>query len=136
MKKSFIKKTITFTLTCVLILGTISGSIFAKSRDFYDSTTNKIYSSPADMSDSDFNTFVDLLIDHGDKFAYEFNGKYYNYSAFLSDYGKNKKAGKGTADAFAATLGNAANIQTGFDPSAYSANTNPDDSDFSVISID
>lgn len=134
MKKSFIKKILVFTLTCVLTLSTISGSIFAKTRDFYDSSTKTIYT-PGSMSADDFNKFMNLVMDHGDKFVYEFNGKYYNYDAILSDYMVKHKT-LGVVAAFNACVGNSNNIQQSFDPSAYSANTNPDDSDFSVISID
>lgn len=133
MKQSFIKKALTFALTCVLVLGTISGSAFAKTRDFYDSSTNKIYT-PTAMSTDDFNKFIDLVMDHGDKIVYEFNGKYYNYSAILSDYLKNKHTGLSVMNAFNASLNNTANLKQGFDPSAYTGND--DSSDFSVISID
>lgn len=136
MKKSFMKKIFVFTLTCVLTLGAISASAFAKTRDFYDSSTNTIYSSPATMSTADFNNFMNLVMDHPDKFVYEFNGKYYNYNAMLSDYMAKHKT-LGVVDAFNACLANSADIQQSFDPSAYGTNpTNPDDSDFSVISID
>lgn len=135
MKRSFIKKICTFTLTCVLAIGTISGSVFAKNRDFYNTSTKKIYTISA-LSDSDFEAFINDIADNGDNYVYEFGGKYYSYTSLLNDYSKNKSTGLDTATAFKNCLGNTGNLQANFDPSAYSGTGNNDSSDFSVISID
>ncbi|MFL0249111.1 hypothetical protein ACJDT4_01640 [Clostridium neuense] len=135
MKKSFIKKICTFTLTCALLVGTISGSVFAKNRDFYNTNTKKIYTISS-LSDSEFSDFINDVMSNEDKFVYEFGGKYYSYTSLLNDFQKNKIAGLDTATAFKNCIANTANVQSNFDPSAYSSTGNNDSSDFSVISID
>lgn len=134
MKKSFIKKTFAVVLTCALTVGIFSQGVFAKTRDFYDSSSKIIYSVD-DLTDSQFDDFVDKVYSNPGNFVCEFNGKYYNYNNFLADYGKNKKT-LGNMGGFTAALANSANIQQGFDPSAYNSSTDNPSDDFSVISID
>lgn len=137
MKRSFIKKFFTFALTCALTIGAISGSASAASRDFYNTSTKKVYTISA-LSDSEFSTFVDDIMSNGDNYIYEFNGKYYSYTSLLNDYLKDKKAGQDTTTAFKNCTANTTNVKSDFDPSAYNSgsNTNPDTSDFSVTSIE
>lgn len=137
MKRSFIKKIAMFAVTCALTVGTISGSAFAKSRDFYNTSTKKVYTISA-LSDSDFSAFLDDIMSNSDNYVYEFNGKYYSYTSLFNDYVKNKQAGNDTATSFKNCTANTANIKADFDPSAYNggSSTNPDSSDFSVISIE
>lgn len=137
MRKTFIKKLVVSALTGALIVGTISASAFAKTRDFYNTSTKKIYT-VSTMTDDDFNSFVNDVADNQDNYVYEFNGKYYSYTAILNDYFAKKKTGLTVMQAFTNCLSNTASMQSGFDPSGYTQNTSNSDntSDFSVISID
>lgn len=137
MKRNFVKRILTCVLTSVLLVGTISMSAFAKDRDFYNTSTSKVYTI-SDLSDDDFNNFLLDVTENGDNYVYEFGGKYYNYTKIVDDYTAKKNSGLSVVDAFKACMGNSSNIQQGFDASKFNGGTTPDPTttDFSVTSIE
>lgn len=138
MKSNFIKKILTCVLTSVLLVGTISISAFAKNRDFYNTSTKKVYTI-SDLSDDDFNSFFLDTVENGNNYVYEFGGKYYNYTKIVDDYTAKKNSGLSVMDAFKGCMDNTGNIQKDFDVSKFNGGTTPTPdptSDFSVTGIE